>query len=161
MIKNKLLSILALTIFISLSPITFFAQELKPDLIITNVTTRTKTMQGRPTSRVPRDFTILEYIITVKNIGLASSSLPFYISSGKLDKEFNHYSNSELVNRDSALIPVGDSIDVIVIKAFSSLTNNANFMINDERVFHCGNRMTKIDEINTFNNTFNYVETKK
>jgi hypothetical protein len=161
MIKNKLLSLSTITFFVLLFPIFSIAQELKPDLIITNVTTRTKTMQVRPTSRVPRDYTILEYIITVKNIGLASSSLPFYISSGKLDEEFNHYSNSELVNRDSALIPVGDSIDVIVIKAFSSFTNNANFMINDERVFHCGNRMTKIDEINTFNNTFNYVEAKK
>lgn len=161
MIKNKLLSVLALTIFFSLYPITFFAQELKPDLIITNVTTRTKTMQSRPTSRVPRDFTFLEYIITVKNIGLASYPLPFYISSGKLDDGNDQYSNCELVNRDSTLIPVGDSIDVIIVKAFSSFTNNAKFMINAERVFSSDNRMTKIDEINTYNNTFEYVETKK
>lgn len=159
--KNKLLSLLTIVLFVLLYPIISIAQELKPDLIITNATTRTKTMEIQRVQRTPREYTIIEYIITVKNIGLASSSLPFYISSGKLDKEFNHYSNSELVNRDSALIPVGDSIDVIVTNVFSSLTNNAKFMINDERVFHCGNRMTKIDEINTSNNTFNYVETKK
>lgn len=161
MIKNKLLLVLALTIFVSLSPIISFAQDMKPDLIITNVTTRTKTMEIQRVQRTPREYTIIEYIITVKNIGLASSSLPFYISSGKLEEEFKHYSNSELVNRDSASIPAGDSIAVIVTNMFSSLTNNAKFMINDEREFDCENRMTKIDEINTINNTFNFVETKK
>ena len=163
MIKNKLLSVLALTIFISLSPITFFAQELKPDLIISNVTTRTRIEQMRPSSRSPREVTVFEYIITIKNIGSAGTSQPFYISSAPLDEDNDHYSQTAAVNLDSTFIPIDGSIDIILSKDFSSFSHSAKFIINGDQIYKVEGRgsFPRTDEINIYNNTFKYVETKK
>jgi len=156
MIKNKLLSVLALTIFISLSPITFFAQELKPDLIITKVTTRTRTIQGRPSSRTPKDFTIIEYIITVKNIGNDNFAKPFYISWKRFppNQEPEHYSATSMVNYESNLIPIDGSIDVIIEDIYSWRDKSVNLLIDTDGKPRTGSSLPKIDELNYDNNTF-------
>lgn len=159
--KNIILSFLTITFFISLFPIISFAQEMKPDLIITNVTTRTKTMEIQRVQRTPREYTIIEYIITVKNIGSAGTSQPFYISSAPLDEENGRNSHIAAVNLDSTFIPIDGSIDIILSKDFSSFNNSAKFIINGDQVYETEGNYFRIDEINISNNTFNYVESKK
>ena len=120
MIKNKLLSFLTITIIISLSPFILFAQELKPDLIITKVTTRTfiperKHKPGEPV-RSGGSREMIEYTITIKNIGTADLSEPFYLSWQRgpfTDDE--HYSRTNLVNEEYNIIPIGGSIEVKIV----------------------------------------------
>jgi hypothetical protein len=156
MIKNKLLSFLTITFFISLFPIISFAQNMKPDLIITNVTTRTKTIQGRPSSRTLRDFTIIEYIITVKNVGNANFAKPFYISWKRFppNQEPEHYSATSLVNYDSNLIPIDGSIDVIIEDIYSWRDKSVKFLIDTDGKPSRGSSLPKIEELNYDNNTY-------
>ncbi len=109
MINNKLLYFLTITILISISAITSFAQEMKPDLIITNVRSRTfvherKHKPGQPVrSEGKRE--MIEYTITIKNSGTADFSEPFYLSWQRdpfTDDE--HYSRTNVVNEEHNII---------------------------------------------------------
>ena len=162
MIKYKNLSILTITILISILSNSSFAQELKPDLIITKVTTRTfiperKHKPGEPV-RSGGTRKMIEYTITIKNIGTADFSESFYLSwqrSPILDEE--HYSRTNLVNEEHNLIPIGGSIDIKVVDGISrQYGSGAKFLINTDGKPHKGSALPKIEELNYENNTFSY-----
>ena len=162
MIKNKLLSVLALTIFISLSPITFFAQELKPDLIITSVTSRTfipenKHKPGEPVSG-GGNRTLRKYTITIKNIGTKDFSKPFSIAwKHKPYTDDQLYTRVVKVNEVCDEIPVGGSLDFEIIDGVSYEHDEcATFLIKTNDKQQNGSSLSVIEELNYDNNTYMY-----
>lgn len=163
MIKNKLLPYFTITIIISLSPSILFAQELKPDLIITKVTARTFIPERKHKPIEPvrsggrRE--MIEYTITIKNIGTADFSEPFYLSWQRdpfTDDE--HYSRTNLVNEEYNIIPIGDSIEVKIVDGINArhYGSDARFLINTDGKPHKGSALPKIEELNYENNTYMY-----
>lgn len=163
MIKNKLLSLLTVTILILISPITSFAQELKPDLIITYVESRTfvqerKHKPGQPV-RSGGKREMIEYTITIKNIGTADFSEPFYLSWQRAPfTDDEHYSRTYMVNEEHNLIPIGDSIEVKVVDGINTwhYGKTARFLINTDGKPHNRSALPKIEELNYDNNTYMY-----
>jgi hypothetical protein len=165
MIKNKLLSILTIIFFILLFPIISIAQELKPDLIISSVTSRTfvpekKHKPGEPVSS-GGNREMIEYTITIKNIGTAALAEKFYLSwqrSPITDEE--NYSRTNSVNRECNIIPVGGSIEIKITDAFTAAhyLEAAKFFINTDGKTRRGYSYPVIDELNYDNNTYMYLK---
>jgi hypothetical protein len=165
MIKNKLLSFLIITFFVLLFPIISIAQDMKPDLIISSVTSRTfipekKHNPGQPVSS-DGVRTNIEYVVTISNIGTTIIEEAFYLSwqrSPITDEE--SYSRTNLVNRECNIIPVGGSIEIKITDAFTvqHYLEAAKFFINTDGKTRRGYSYPVIDELNYDNNTYMYLK---
>jgi|WetSurMetagenome_2_1015567.scaffolds.fasta_scaffold143187_2 hypothetical protein len=163
MIKNKLLLVLALTIFVSLSPITFFAQELKPDLIISSVTSSTfipekKHKPGEPV-RSDGYRKMIEYTITIKNIGTDVCSDKFYLSWQRSPiTDEDSYSRTNSVNMERNIIPIGGTIEIKITDGFTQqhYLEGAKFFINTDGKTRNGYSYPVVEELNYVNNTYMY-----
>ena len=163
MIKNKLLLVLALTIFVSLSPIILSAQELKPDLIISSVFTRTEWKDvpnsGLKTGVHNRRYQVIIYNITVTNIGRVSFAEPFYIGFTRdvFSNKKDCYNGPYLVNKNNDEIAIGGHIEVQIQTMLSNTNQSgARFLIQTDGKPHCNDPKPKIEELNYDNNTYMY-----
>ena len=160
--NNKFLSLSIYFVFILLLlPYLNKAQDAKPDLVITNVTSKiiTPEHKHKPGEPVRSDGIRrhLEYIITVKNIGTADLSIPFYIAwqNPPFDYNSDHYSRTMLVNRECNLIPVGGSMVFKTIGGSSSESSSGvRFFIQTDGKRHDRTIFPKIEELNYDNNTY-------
>ena len=163
MIKYKHLPFLTIILFVLLFPIISIAQEFKPDLIISSVTSRTyisekKHKPGEPV-RSGGNREMVEYTITIKNIGNKDFSEPLYLSQQRSPfTEEEHYSRTKLINGEHNLIPTGGSIDVKIVDVVSTQNpgNTARFLINTEGKTRQNSVLPKIEELNYDNNIFMY-----
>lgn len=163
MIKNKLLSFLTIILFVLLFPIISIAQDMKPDLIISSVFTRTETKtvveNGLKTGVHNKTFQVLIYDITVTNIGRAAFEGPFYIgfTNDVFSNKKDCYGALYLVNKNAEEVPVGA---YIVVQIQIPLNHNGNtgarFLIQTDGKPHCNDPKPKIDELNYDNNTYMY-----
>ena len=163
MIKNKLLSILALTIFILILTGNLVAQAMKPDLIISSVTTRTyvpekKHKPGEPVGS-GGNRQMIEYTITIKNIGTDVCSETFYLSWQRCpitDEE--SYSRTNSVNMERNIMPVGGTIEIKITDGFTEqhYLEGAKFFINTDGKTRNGQSYPVVDELYYDNNTYMY-----
>ena len=162
--NNKFLSVSIYFVFIFLLLLNYTAaQDAKPDLIITQVTSKIftpehKYIPGEPV-RGSGNRPYLEYTITIKNIGTGDLLIPFYIAwqNPPFDYNSDHYSRTMVVNRECNLIPVGGSMDFKTIGGNSTeYSNGVRFFIQTDGKRHDKTIFPKIEELNYDNNTFIY-----
>lgn len=163
MIKNKCHLALALTIFFSLSPITFFTQEMKPDLIISSVTSRTYVPEKKhkPGEPVRNDGSrqMIEYTVTIKNIGTDVCLEKFYLSWQRSPiTDEDSYSRTNPVNMERNIIPIGGTIEIKITDGFTQqhYLEAAKFFINTDGKIRNGYSYPVVDELNYDNNTYMY-----
>jgi hypothetical protein len=163
MIKNKLLPILALIFYVLLFPITSVAQEMKPDLIISSVFTRTEWKDvpdsGLKTGISNKRNKVLIYDIRVTNIGRATFTGQFYIgfTNDVFSSKKDCYGGPYPVNKNAEEISVGAYIDVqIQITLMDASRTGARFLIQTDGKPHCNDPKPKIEELNYDNNTYMY-----
>lgn len=155
--------LLILNILFWFSPKLLFSQEMKPDLIISNVSARTEFRSSvsldsnRPS--MPSRYEVIIYTITITNIGRAAFNDPFYIAYTKNDfnKPPDKYVNVSFVNTMPKEIPVGGNIKVSIETNFVHDNNTGvRFLIQTDGKDHGNQLLPKIEELNYDNNTFLY-----
>lgn len=161
--KNELLSILTIAIIISLSPIILFSQEMKPDLIISRVSSRTELRNAVTHDSngpvMPSQYQVIIYTLTITNIGRVPFSEPFCISyTGDVYSNPSiKYGNASLVNNPPREIPVGGNIEVqIETNLIDNNKTGTRFLIQTDGEDHGNQQLPKIEELNYENNTFTY-----
>ena len=153
--------VLFLANFLSLEQIS--AQERKPDLTITYVSSQDVTIfdNSNPNDAIVRSgyLAAVEYTLTIRNTGTAECSEPFYIfwTSSDADLRNGHYSGGELFNKEEETILVGGSLEVkIVLRKSINSIRSKRFLINTDGKEHLKKSTKVIDELNYYNNTYEY-----
>lgn len=162
-IKNKLIFILTIAIIVSLSPFILFSQEMKPDLIISSVTSRTEFKSSvtyySNQPAMPLRYRVIIYTLTITNIGRVPFNESFCIAYTNKDYSYNdiNYSNVSLVNTPPKEIPVGGNIEVHIERMLIGRNETSTrFLIQTDGEDHGNQQMPKIEELNYDNNTFTF-----
>lgn len=136
------------------------AQEMKPDLIISRVSSRSEFRSSVTNiSSTPLRYQVIIYTLTITNIGRVPFSEPFYIAyTGDVYSYPNiKYGNLSLVNTPPKEIPVGGSIEVqIETMLIDNKKTGARFLIQTDGKDHGNQQLPKIEELNYENNIFTY-----
>ena len=164
MINTKLLSIINFVMIITLiNSFPAFAQEMKPDLIISSVTSRTEFKSSvtyySNQPAMPLRYRIIIYTLTITNIGRVPFNESFCIAYTNEDYSYNDikYSNVSLVNNPPREIPVGGYIEVQIERMFVGRAETiARFLIQTDGKDHGNQQLPKIEELNYDNNTFTF-----
>ena len=164
MINTKLPSIIIFFIIItSINPFPAFAQEMKPDLIISRVSKRTELRKAvlndsnRPV--MSSQYQVLIYTITITNIGRVpfNEPIPIAYTNDQYSYPDINYSNLSLVNTPPKEIPVGGNIEVHIEKMLIGRNEtNTRFLIQTDGKDHGNQQLPKIEELNYDNNTFTF-----
>jgi hypothetical protein len=139
----------------SVNPIT--TKNGKPDLIIDNVTyTRLPNCyQGYPSGIIcggPR----FEFVLKIKNIGLANISSPLYICNSRSSWDFeNKYcSSGHRLNDPPLPILIDSSITIKFISDIDDSVKNVLFVLNTNDFFNSGSSIPRVEESDYTNNSY-------